>query len=64
MRAAHPATGGGMVYLPERALPDTFGAFVALRQGLGLVPNIFRAQTLLPRAIEAEAGHPAISWNL
>ena len=41
-----------MAYLPERALPDTFGAFVALRQGLGLVPNIFR-----------EAGHPAISWK-
>src|SRR6266446_1735556 len=56
MRAAHPATGGGMAYLPERALPDTFGAFVALRQGPGLVPDIFLAQVVRPRAIEAEAG--------
>ena len=45
-----------MDYLPERALPDTFGAFVALRQGPGLVPDIFLAQVVRPRAIEAEAG--------
>jgi len=45
-----------MAYLPERALPDTFGAFVALRQGPGLVPDIFLAQVVRPRAIEAEAG--------
>ena len=45
-----------MVYLPERALPDTFGAFVALRPGPVLVPNILPAQVLRPRAIEAEAG--------
>jgi len=56
MRAAHPATGGGMAYLPERALPNTFGAFVALRQGPGLVPDIFLAQVVRPRVIEAESG--------
>ena len=44
-----------MPYLPERALPDVFPPFAALRQGLGLVPNLFKAQTLLPRAIEVEA---------
>ena len=43
-----------MACLPERALPDPFGAFVALRQGPGLA--IFLAQVVRPRAIEAEAG--------
>jgi len=44
-----------MSYLREVDLPAIFGPFAALRQSLGFVPNLFRAQSLLPRAIEAEA---------
>ncbi len=32
-----------------------FGPFDFLRESFGFVPNIFRAQTLLPRVVEAEA---------
>ncbi|MGH9798141.1 MAG: carboxymuconolactone decarboxylase family protein, partial [Candidatus Polarisedimenticolia bacterium] len=35
--------------------PD-WGPFLAFRDSFGFVPNLFRAQTLLPRVIEAEAG--------
>jgi len=42
-------------YLPERPLSDAFPPFVALKEALGFLPNLFRAQTLLPRVIEAEA---------
>ncbi|MGH9314150.1 MAG: peroxidase-related enzyme [Vicinamibacterales bacterium] len=45
-----------MSYLPAAELPKTFGPFAKLQERFGFVPNIFRAQTLLPRAIEAEAG--------
>jgi RNA polymerase sigma-70 factor (ECF subfamily) len=45
-----------MAFLPEAAVPEDYGPFVAFRNRLGFLPNLFRAQTLLPRAIEAEAG--------
>jgi AhpD family alkylhydroperoxidase len=45
-----------MSYLPEGKVPPTYGPFVTLEQRLGFVPRLFRAQTLLPRVIEAEAG--------
>jgi RNA polymerase sigma-70 factor, ECF subfamily len=44
-----------MGLLAEPALPDSFAPYVALRQHFGFVPAIFRAQSLLPRLIEAEA---------
>ena len=44
-----------MSLLPQPALPDSFGPYQAFRQHLGFVPAILRAQSLLPRAIEAEA---------
>jgi RNA polymerase sigma-70 factor (ECF subfamily) len=45
-----------MAFLPEAAVPEDYGPFVAFRNKLGFLPNLFRAQTLLPRAIDAEAG--------
>src|SRR6266542_4483469 len=45
-----------MTLLAQQPLPETFGPFLALRESLGFVPNILREQSLLPRAIEAEAG--------
>jgi RNA polymerase sigma-70 factor, ECF subfamily len=42
-------------YLPRVDLGDGFGPFLALREYLGFLPNLFPAQSLLPRAIEAEA---------
>ena len=44
-----------MSFLREVQLHDTFGPFVALQKGLGFIPNLFRAQTLLPRVIETQA---------
>ncbi len=44
-----------MSFLPEQALDEAFGAFGFLRERFGFVPNLFRAQTLLPRVIDAEA---------
>ena len=44
-----------MSLLPEIELEENFLPFVQFREKFGFVPNIFRAQTLLPRAIEAEA---------
>jgi uncharacterized peroxidase-related enzyme len=44
-----------MSFLPEVELPETFGPFAFFRENFGFIPNIFRAQTLLPRVIEAEA---------
>jgi RNA polymerase sigma-70 factor (ECF subfamily) len=43
-------------YLPEPRLPDALAPLAALERGLGFVPELFRAQALLPRLIEAEAG--------
>ena len=45
-----------MAYLREVAVPESYQPFEAFRQRLGFLPNLFRAQTLLRRAIEAEAG--------
>jgi len=42
--------------LREVSLGEGFAPFVAFRESLGFIPNLFRAQTLLPRVIEAEAG--------
>ena len=44
-----------MSFLPEVELSETFWPFAFFRESLGFVPNLFRAQTLLPRVIEAEA---------
>jgi RNA polymerase sigma-70 factor, ECF subfamily len=44
-----------MSFLPEVGLSETFGPFAFFRENFGFIPNIYRAQTLLPRAIEAEA---------
>lgn len=43
-----------MSFLPVVELGETFAPFAFLRKNLGFVPNLFRAQTLLPRVIEAE----------
>src|SRR5215813_320606 len=44
-----------MSLLPQPTLPDSFPPYQALRDNFGFVPAIFRAQSLLPRVIEAEA---------
>jgi RNA polymerase sigma-70 factor (ECF subfamily) len=44
-----------MSLIPQAALPDSFPPYEAFRQDFGFVPAIFRAQSLLPRVIEAEA---------
>jgi RNA polymerase sigma-70 factor (ECF subfamily) len=44
-----------MSFLGEVRLKDKFGPFVAFQAGLGFVPNLVLAQTLLPRLIEAQA---------
>ncbi len=40
-------------YFTEVEVGEGFEPFAVLRDAFGLVPNIFRAQTLLPRLIEA-----------
>lgn len=42
-------------YFPSPELGEEFAPFADLRKALGFVPGLYRAQTLLPRAIEAEA---------
>ena len=44
-----------MSFLSEVQLEDNFGPFVAYRENLGFIPKLLRAQTLLPRLIEAQA---------
>jgi RNA polymerase sigma-70 factor (ECF subfamily) len=44
-----------MSYLREVDLGASFQPFAVLRQHLGYVPRLFRAQTVLPQIIEAEA---------
>src|SRR5438093_13195660 len=54
--AERSSSGRGAVsFFSDVDLGDTFQPFLALRQGLGFLPGLFRAQTLLPRAIESEA---------
>jgi RNA polymerase sigma-70 factor (ECF subfamily) len=45
-----------MSYVRQVELSATFPPFVWLQRLFGFVPNVFRAQALLPRIIEAEAG--------
>lgn len=45
-----------MSFLRQVALDETeFPPFIALRKNLGFIPNLFRAQTLWPEVIRAEA---------
>ena len=44
-----------MSFLSEVQLEDKFGPFVGFQEALGFVPNLLRAQTLLPRLVEAQA---------
>jgi len=44
-----------MGFLPEVELGDSFGPFAAFLRHFGFIPNLFRAQTLLPHLIAAEA---------
>lgn len=44
-----------MSLLPEAPLPDSFPPYKAFQRHFGFVPALFRAQSLLPRVIEAEA---------
>src|SRR5260370_4293786 len=43
-----------MSFLRTVQLDDKFGPFVEFQETLGFVPNLFHAQTLLPRVIEAQ----------
>src|SRR5579864_3965009 len=45
-----------MSYLQRADEGATFLPFTHLRDVFGFVPNLFRAETLLPRVIEAQAG--------
>jgi RNA polymerase sigma-70 factor (ECF subfamily) len=44
-----------MSYLQEVDLGGAFPPFVSFEEHFGVVPNLFRAQTLLPRVLEGEA---------
>ena len=44
-----------MSYFGEVDLGSSFQPFIACREQFGFVPKLFRAQTLLPRVIEAES---------
>jgi RNA polymerase sigma-70 factor (ECF subfamily) len=44
-----------MSFFSEVRLEEKFGAFVGFQEALGFVPNLLRAQTLLPRLVEAQA---------
>jgi hypothetical protein len=48
--------GNIMSYLRQVNLGGTIPPFVTFQTFCGFVPNVFWAQTLLPRVIEAEAG--------
>ncbi len=43
-----------MSFFSEVQLDDKFGPFEVLKNDCGFIPNLFRAQSLLPRVIEAE----------
>jgi alkylhydroperoxidase family enzyme len=43
-----------MSYLREDRVHDNFGPFVACREMFGFIPKLARAQTLLPRLVEAQ----------
>ena len=44
-----------MSFLPEVALSEDFQPFARFHEDFGFIPNLFRAQSLLPRVIEAQA---------
>jgi len=44
-----------MTFLPRVELGESFAPFQAFQQNFGFLPNLFPAQSLLPRIIEAEA---------
>ena len=44
-----------MSFLREVQLEKEFGPSVVFREALGFLPNLIRAQSLLPRVIEAQA---------
>ncbi len=44
-----------MSFLPEVALSDDFQPLAWFHEDLGFIPNLLRAQSLLPRVIEAQA---------
>src|SRR5271163_3013757 len=44
-----------MSFVREVQLEDKFGPFIAYQKGLGFIPNLLRAQSLLPRVVEAQA---------
>lgn len=44
-----------MSFLSEVQLDEKFGPFAAFQAAVGFIPNLLYAQTLLPRAIEAQA---------
>src|SRR5712691_8275082 len=45
-----------MGHFREVDLGSSFAPFAGFKEHFGFIPNLFRAQTLLPRVIEAEAG--------
>src|SRR5260370_42250068 len=45
-----------MGYFREVDLGSSFAPFAVFKEHFGFIPSLFRAQTLLPRVIEAEAG--------
>jgi RNA polymerase sigma-70 factor, ECF subfamily len=47
---------GPVGYFREVDLGSSFAPFAVCKEHFGFIPNLFRAQTLLPRVIEAEAG--------
>lgn len=49
-----------MSYFSEVDLGGTFPPFTSLQEVFGFVPNLFRAQSLLPRLIEGEARIAAV----
>ena len=44
-----------MSFLREVQLEKEFGPSIVFREALGFLPNLIRAQSLLPRVIEAQA---------
>ena len=55
LHSRRPIQVGGMSFLSEVRLEESFGPFVAYQRDFGLIPNLLRAQSLLPRLIEAQA---------
>ena len=44
-----------MSFLSEVQLKDEFSTFLTFQMAFGFIPNLLRAQTLLPRVIEAHS---------